>query len=38
MMWWRRENLDLLVLVVHMISLVKDWFVVELLLAILLGW
>jgi hypothetical protein len=31
-MWWWREDLDLLVLVVHMIRLVKEWFVVELLL------
>jgi hypothetical protein len=37
MMWWWREDLDLLVLVVHMIRLVKDWFVVELLLVVLLG-
>jgi hypothetical protein len=36
-MWWRRKDLDLLVLVVHMIRLVKDWFVVELLLVVLLG-
>jgi hypothetical protein len=36
-MWWWREDLDLLVLVVHMIRLVKDWFVVELLLVVLLG-
>jgi hypothetical protein len=37
MMWWWREDLDLLVLGVHMIRLVKDWFVVELLLVVLLG-
>jgi hypothetical protein len=37
MMWWWREDLDLLVLVVHMIRLVKDWFVVELLVVVLLG-
>jgi hypothetical protein len=36
-MWWWREDLDLLVLVVHMIRLVKDWFIVELLLVVLLG-
>ena len=29
--------MDLLVLVVHMIGLVMDWFVVELLLVVLLG-
>jgi hypothetical protein len=34
MWWWWREDLDLLVLVVHMIRLVKDWVVVELLLVI----
>ena len=37
MMWWWREDLDLLVFVVHMIRLVKDWFVVELLLVVQLG-
>jgi hypothetical protein len=42
--WWRilvvwrwREDLDLLVLMVHMIGLVMDWIVVELLLVVLLG-
>jgi hypothetical protein len=35
--WRLREDLGLLVLVVHMIGLVKDWFVVELLLVVLLG-
>jgi hypothetical protein len=35
--WRWREDLDLLVLVVHMIGLVMDWFVVELILVVLLG-
>jgi hypothetical protein len=36
-MRWRREDMDVLMLVVHVIWLVKDWFVVELLLVVLLG-
>jgi hypothetical protein len=36
--WRWRENLDLLVLLVHMVGLVgMDWFVVELSLVVLLG-
>jgi hypothetical protein len=36
-MWWWSEDLDLLLLVVHMIMLVKDWFIMKLLLVVLLG-
>jgi hypothetical protein len=37
-MWWWRKDLDLLVLLVHMVLLVGvEWFIVELLLVVLLG-
>ena len=37
-MWRWREDLDLLVLLVHMVELVEvEWFVVELSLVVLLG-
>jgi hypothetical protein len=35
--WRWREDLDLLVLLVHMIGLVMDWFIVELLVVVSLG-
>jgi hypothetical protein len=35
--WRWREDLDLLVLLVHMIGMVMDWFVVVLLVVVLLG-
>jgi hypothetical protein len=37
MMWWRREDLDLLMMMVQVIRLVKDLFVVVWLLVVLLG-